>query len=115
MGSDSDFKVMEESLTILQQFGVSYDVKISSAHRTLERTIDWVRAFEDQGGKLIIAGAGLAAHLPGVLAGASILPVIGVTLPFFSYGGSSIVTCFAAMGIVSGIKMRPKPVRFRNL
>ena len=44
-----------------------------------------------------------------------ILPVIGVTLPFFSYGGSSIVTCFAAMGIVSGIKMRPKPVRFRNL
>jgi rod shape determining protein RodA len=44
-----------------------------------------------------------------------ILPVIGVTLPFFSYGGSSIVTCFAAMGVVSGIKMRPKPVRFRNL
>lgn len=44
-----------------------------------------------------------------------ILPVIGITLPFFSYGGSSIVTCFAAMGIVSGIKMRPKPVRFRAL
>jgi len=44
-----------------------------------------------------------------------ILPVIGVTLPFFSYGGSSIVTSFAAMGLVSGIKMRPKPVRFRNL
>jgi len=44
-----------------------------------------------------------------------LLPVIGITLPFFSYGGSSIVTCFAAMGIVSGIKMRPKPVRFRNL
>jgi len=43
------------------------------------------------------------------------LPVIGITLPFFSYGGSSIVTCFAAMGLVSGIKMRPKPVRFRNL
>jgi len=44
-----------------------------------------------------------------------ILPVIGITLPFFSYGGSSIVTCFAAMGIVSGIKMRPKPVRFRSI
>jgi len=44
-----------------------------------------------------------------------ILPVIGITLPFFSYGGSSIVTCFAAMGIVSGIKMRPKPVRFRTM
>ena len=45
----------------------------------------------------------------------AILPVIGITLPFFSYGGSSIVTCFAAMGIVSGIKMRPKPVRFRSM
>jgi len=44
-----------------------------------------------------------------------VLPVVGITLPFFSYGGSSIVTCFAAMGIVSGIKMRPKPVRFREL
>jgi len=44
-----------------------------------------------------------------------ILPVIGITLPFFSYGGSSIVTCFAAMGIVSGIKMRPKPIRFRTM
>jgi rod shape determining protein RodA len=44
-----------------------------------------------------------------------LLPVIGITLPFFSYGGSSLVTCFAAMGIVSGIKMRPKPIRFRNL
>jgi len=44
-----------------------------------------------------------------------ILPVIGITLPFFSYGGSSLVTCFAAMGIVSGVKMRPKPIRFRNL
>ena len=44
-----------------------------------------------------------------------ILPVIGITLPFFSYGGSSIVTCFAAMGIVSGIKMRPKPIRFRSI
>ena len=44
-----------------------------------------------------------------------ILPVIGITLPFFSYGGSSIVTCFAAMGIVSGIRMRPKPTRFRTM
>ena len=80
MGSDSDFNVMEEALTVLQQFEIAYEVKISSAHRTLERTVDWVRAFEDQGGKLIIAGAGLAAHLPGVIAGATVLPVIGVPL-----------------------------------
>jgi len=44
-----------------------------------------------------------------------LLPVIGITLPFFSYGGSSLVTCFAALGIVSGVKMRPKPIRFRNI
>ena len=44
-----------------------------------------------------------------------LLPVVGITLPFFSYGGSSLVTCFAALGIVSGVKMRPKPIRFRNI
>lgn len=80
MGSDSDYKIMEDALKILRQFGVNFEVKISSAHRTLERTIDWVKSFENQGGKLIIAAAGLAAHLPGVIAGATILPVIGVPL-----------------------------------
>ncbi len=80
MGSDSDYKVMEDALKILRQFEVGFEVKISSAHRTLERTLDWVKTFENQGGKLIIAGAGLAAHLPGVIAGSSTLPVIGVPM-----------------------------------
>ncbi|MCB8816946.1 5-(carboxyamino)imidazole ribonucleotide mutase [Desulfosporosinus shakirovi] len=80
MGSDSDYKVMEESVKVLREFELDFEVKISSAHRTLERTVDWVKAFEAQGGKLIIAAAGLAAHLPGVVAGATILPVIGVPL-----------------------------------
>lgn len=80
MGSDSDYDIMEDSVKILEQFGVSYEVKVSSAHRTLERTIEWIKAFELQGGKIIIAGAGLAAHLPGVLAGAVTLPVIGVPI-----------------------------------
>ncbi|MDD2233979.1 MAG: 5-(carboxyamino)imidazole ribonucleotide mutase [Desulfitobacteriaceae bacterium] len=80
MGSDSDFLVMEETLNILVYFDILYEVKVSSAHRTLERTLNWVRQFEDQGGKLIIAAAGLAAHLPGVIAGATILPVIGVPM-----------------------------------
>lgn len=80
MGSDSDFQVMEEALEILRKFDVPFDVIISSAQRTLKRTIDWVKEFEDQGGKLIIAAAGLAAHLPGVVAGATILPVIGVPI-----------------------------------
>ena len=80
MGSDSDYQVMEEALEVLRQFEVSFDVIISSAQRTLERTVSWVKGFETQGGKLIIAAAGLAAHLPGVVAGATILPVIGVPM-----------------------------------
>jgi 5-(carboxyamino)imidazole ribonucleotide mutase len=80
MGSNSDYKIMEDAVTVLRQFELDFEVKISSAHRTLERTVDWVKAFEAQGGKLIIAAAGLAAHLPGVIAGATILPVIGVPL-----------------------------------
>ena len=80
MGSDSDFNVMEDAIKVLQEFGVSYEVKVSSAHRTLERTLNWVKGFEEQGGKVIIAGAGMAAHLPGVVAGATTLPVIGVPI-----------------------------------
>ena len=80
MGSDSDYQVMEEALEVLRQFEVPFEVIISSAQRTLKRTVDWVKDFEVQGGKLIIAGAGLAAHLPGVVAAATILPVIGVPL-----------------------------------
>lgn len=80
MGSDSDYQVMEEALEVLRQFEVPFEVIISSAQRTLKRTVDWVKGFEAQGGKLIIAAAGLAAHLPGVVAGATILPVIGVPM-----------------------------------
>jgi 5-(carboxyamino)imidazole ribonucleotide mutase len=80
MGSDSDFQVMEETLNILACFDIPYEVKVSSAHRTLERTLNWVKQFEGQGGKLVIAAAGLAAHLPGVVAGATLLPVIGVPM-----------------------------------
>ncbi|HWQ88897.1 MAG TPA: 5-(carboxyamino)imidazole ribonucleotide mutase [Desulfitobacteriaceae bacterium] len=80
MGSDSDFPVMKEALDILDYFQINYEVKISSAHRTLERTINWVREFEEHKGSLIIAAAGLSAHLPGVIAGATLLPVIGVPI-----------------------------------
>ena len=80
MGSDSDYQVMEEALEVLRQFEVSFEVIISSPQRTLKRTVDWVEGFEAQGGKLIIAAAGLAAHLPGVVAGATVLPVIGVPM-----------------------------------
>ena len=80
IGSDSDYQVMEEALEVLRQFEVPYEVIISSPQRTLRRTVDWVKSFEAQGGKLIIAAAGLAAHLPGIVAAATILPVIGVPI-----------------------------------
>lgn len=80
MGSDSDLSIMEEAIKTLRQFEVTFEVKVSSAHRTLKRTVDWVENFEKQGGKVIIAGAGLAAHLPGVIAGATTMPVIGVPI-----------------------------------
>lgn len=78
MGSDSDFNVMEETIKVLREFEVPFEVKVSSAHRTLERTLNWVKGFEQQGGRIIIAAAGMAAHLPGVVAGATTLPVIGI-------------------------------------
>lgn len=87
MGSDSDYKVMEDALKVLREFEIDFEAKISSAHRTLERTVAWVKAFEAQGGKIIIAAAGLAAHLPGVIAGATTLPVIGVPLSSGSLQG----------------------------
>ena len=101
MGSDSDYQVMEEALEVLRQFEVPFEVIISSAQRTLKRTVDWVKGFEAQGGKLIIAGAGLAAHLPGVVAAASILPVIGV--PMSSGAMEGIDALYSIVQMPAGI------------
>jgi 5-(carboxyamino)imidazole ribonucleotide mutase len=101
MGSDSDYKVMEDALKILSQFELNFEVKISSAHRTLERTLDWVKSFEKQGGKIIIAAAGLAAHLPGVIAGATVCPVIGV--PMNSGPLSGVDALYAIVQMPPGI------------
>lgn len=80
MGSDSDLPVMEESCRILDQFGVPYMITVSSAHRTPERTLKIVRDAEKGGAEVIIAGAGAAAHLAGVIASHTVLPVIGVPI-----------------------------------
>ncbi len=101
MGSDSDFPVLEEGIKVLRQFGVSYEVKVSSAHRTLERTLNWVKEFEAQGGKVIIAAAGMAAHLPGVVAGATSLPVIGV--PIKSGALDGVDALYAIVQMPSGV------------
>ena len=80
MGSDSDLKVMNEAATILQEFGVLYEIKILSAHRTPRQTIEYVAAAQAKGMRAIIAGAGGAAHLAGVVAAHTLLPVIGVPM-----------------------------------
>ena len=78
MGSDSDLRVMDDAITVCRQFDVDYEVTIVSAHRTPERLIDYGRTAADRGLQVIIAGAGGAAHLPGMLASLTPLPVIGV-------------------------------------
>ena len=78
MGSDTDLPVMKEATKILRQFGVSFEMRISSAHRCPEKTAQLSAEAEGRGIKVIIAGAGMAAHLAGVMAAGTILPVIGV-------------------------------------
>jgi len=80
MGSDSDLPVMEEAGKALTAFGIPFKMTVASAHRTPERTLRIVREAEKNGAEVIIAGAGMAAHLPGVIASHTILPVIGVPL-----------------------------------
>lgn len=80
MGSDSDVPVMEEAAKILQQFGIPFEMRISSAHRCPDRTAQLSAEAESRGIKVIIAGAGVAAHLAGVMAAGTILPVIGVPI-----------------------------------
>jgi 5-(carboxyamino)imidazole ribonucleotide mutase len=81
MGSDSDWPTMRAAAEALDEFGVPYEVGVVSAHRTPEKMISYARAAADRGLKVIIAGAGGAAHLPGMVAAATPLPVIGVPVP----------------------------------
>ena len=81
MGSDSDWPVMQAAATALDEFEVPYEVSVVSAHRTPGRMLDYARSAADRGLRVIIAGAGGAAHLPGMVASATVLPVIGVPVP----------------------------------
>ncbi|MDP2279174.1 MAG: 5-(carboxyamino)imidazole ribonucleotide mutase [Nitrospirota bacterium] len=80
MGSDSDLPVMEETEKILKAFGISFETTIASAHRSPERAVRLAKGAEEKGFEVIIAGAGAAAHLAGVIAAHTILPVIGVPI-----------------------------------
>ena len=80
MGSDSDMTIMREACTTLDAFGIGYEVIIASAHRTPARAARWAESAQERGLKVIIAGAGWAAHLAGVIAAGTLLPVIAVPI-----------------------------------
>jgi len=87
MGSDSDLEIMREAGKALDDFGIGYEMDVTSAHRSPDRSADFAKKAAERGIKVIIAGAGGAAHLAGVIAAHSILPVIGVPIPSTSLNG----------------------------
>ena len=87
MGSDSDFPIMEESTKILDGLGIDYEITISSAHRSPTRTMKYIKAAVEKGIEVIIAGAGAAAHLAGVISAETAIPVIGVPIDSSSLNG----------------------------
>ncbi|CAN5168904.1 5-(carboxyamino)imidazole ribonucleotide mutase [soil metagenome] len=87
MGSDSDWSVMADASAALKEFGIEHEVQVVSAHRTPERMIAFGKEAAGRGIRVIIAGAGGAAHLPGMLASVTTLPVIGVPVPLAKLDG----------------------------
>jgi 5-(carboxyamino)imidazole ribonucleotide mutase len=88
MGSDSDLPVMKEAATVLKEMGIPCEMDISSAHRLPDKTANYARTARDRGLEVLIAGAGMAAHLAGVLAANTTLPVIGVPLKSGALNGA---------------------------
>jgi phosphoribosylaminoimidazole carboxylase PurE protein len=87
MGSDSDLDIMREAAKTLEEFGIEYEIDVTSAHRSPERTAEYARKAAARGIRVIIAGAGGAAHLAGVIAAHTSIPVIGVPIPSTSLQG----------------------------
>jgi phosphoribosylaminoimidazole carboxylase PurE protein len=87
MGSDSDLDIMREAAKALEDFGIAYEIDVTSAHRSPDRTADYARKAVGRGIRVIIAGAGGAAHLAGVIAAHTSLPVIGVPIPSTALNG----------------------------
>jgi len=103
MGSDSDWPTMQAAAEALDEFQVSYRVRVVSAHRTPHAMLDYAASAADQGLKVIIAGAGGAAHLPGMVASATPLPVIGVPVPLKHLDGlDSLLSIVQMPGGVPG-------------
>ena len=97
MGSDSDLPIMQQAAEVLRDFGIPFELTIVSAHRTPQRMIDYARTAHTRGLRTIIAGAGGAAHLPGMVASLTPLPVIGVPIPLGPLGGQDALLSIVQM------------------
>ena len=101
MGSDSDMPIMAKAAEILVKLGIDYEMTIISAHREPDVFFDWAKAAEDKGFKVIIAGAGKAAHLPGMCAAIFPMPVIGIPMKTSDLGG--VDSLYSIVQMPSGI------------
>ena len=97
MGSDNDYEIMKEAAVALNQFGIPFEMTVSSAHRTPARTANYVREARGRGIKILIAGAGAAAHLAGVVAAETTLPVIAVPIDATALNGMDALLAMVQM------------------
>ena len=101
MGSDSDLKVMSKAASMLEKFGIDYEMTIISAHREPDIFFEWAKSAEEKGIKVIIAGAGKAAHLPGMCAALFPMPVVGIPMKTSDLGG--VDSLYSIVQMPSGI------------
>ena len=101
MGSDSDLPVMRQATAVLDDFGIDYEMRIISAHREPDLFFEWAKGAEERGVKVIIAGAGKAAHLPGMCAALFPMPVIGIPMKTSDLGG--VDSLYSIVQMPSGI------------
>ena len=97
MGSKTDLETLQGAIDILREFGVDHEVRVLSAHRTPEAVLQWSSSAEQRGLEVLIAAAGGAAHLPGVVAAKTILPVLGVPVPSTTLGGADALLSIVQM------------------
>lgn len=97
MGSKTDLETLQGATDVLKEFGVEHEVRVLSAHRTPEAVLEWSSTAEQRGLEVLIAAAGGAAHLPGVVAAKTLLPVLGVPVPSTSLGGADALLSIVQM------------------
>jgi 5-(carboxyamino)imidazole ribonucleotide mutase len=97
MGSKTDLEVLNGAVEILKEFGIDHEVRVLSAHRTPEQVLEWSSSAESRGLEVLIAGAGGAAHLPGIVAAKTVLPVLGVPVPSTTLGGADALLSIVQM------------------